>query len=94
MSLHLLELFFFAKVRLIIVYLCVDRRVLLWSFPSAQYHVTSVITALSVLTTEVDVSGVRQHRWALAFISTVVGDVNVVNFYAVLHIVSVDKKTN
>ena len=94
MSLHLLELFFFAKVRLIIVYLCVDHRVLLWSFPSAQYHVTSVITALSVLTTEVDVSGVRQHRWALAFISTVVGGVYVVNFCAVFHIVSVEKKTN
>jgi len=69
--LHLLELFF-AKVRLIIEYLCVDRRVLLWSFPSAQYHVTSVITALNVLTTEVDVSGVRQHRWAFAFFATLI----------------------
>jgi len=74
-------------VRLIIEYLCADRRVLLWRFPIAQYHVTSVITALSVLTTEVDVSGVRQHRWALALILTVVRGVNVVNFYAVLHIV-------
>lgn len=82
----MLELFF-AKVSLIIEYLCVDRRVLLWRFPSAQYHVTSVITAHSVLMTEVDVSGVRQHRWALAFILTVVRGVNVMNFYAVLHIV-------
>jgi hypothetical protein len=74
-------------VRLIVEYLCVDRRVPLWSFPIVQYHVTSVITVLSVLTTEVDVSGVRQHRWALSFISIVVRGVSVVNFYAVLHIV-------
>lgn len=72
---------------LIIECLCVDRKVLLWSFPIAQYRVTSVITALNVLTTEVDVSGVRQHRWALAFISIVVRGVNVVNFHAVLRIV-------
>jgi hypothetical protein len=76
-------------VRLIIIieYLCVERRVLLWSCPSAQYHVTSVIIALSVLMTEVDVSGVRQHRWALAFISTIARGVTVVNFYTVLRIV-------
>jgi hypothetical protein len=83
----LVRIIFFAKVRLIIENLCVDRRVQLWSFRSAQYHVTNVITALSVLTTEVDVSGVRQRRWALAFISTVVRGVNIVNLYAVLHIV-------
>jgi hypothetical protein len=68
-------------------YLCVDHRVLLWSLRSARYHVTSGITALSVWMTEVDVSGVRQHRWAPAFISAVVRGVNVMKFYAVLHVV-------
>jgi hypothetical protein len=40
-----------------------DHRMLWWSFPSAQCLAISVITALSVLMTEVVVFGVKQHRW-------------------------------
>jgi hypothetical protein len=41
----------------------VDHRMQWWSFPSAQCLAICVITALSVLMTEVDVFGVKQHRW-------------------------------
>jgi hypothetical protein len=40
-----------------------DHRMLWWSFPNAQCLAINVITALSVLMTEVDVFGVKQHRW-------------------------------